>query len=339
MSTAKKIEAGQYLFREGDPPDAVYVVKHGQLAVVKSKAGSEITLAEVGAGSMVGEMAFFDQQPRSASIKALKETEVILLPFKALHIQFQGFPEWAKVLMKQVSKNLRLANQRIRQLEKTGPEEDFSPHLLSKLLTILCLVSQKYGQDEDNRLQIPPSILRNMTIRVFQEAPSKMQQLLQALQELGYVRIEEIGVAEDEKNEEEAQEIEILALDRLFEFSEWWNEFLFKKENLQIRISAKDLRTLQALAHFSEGSEVNHQGSVHVDLTSILEKCEAQLGFMLKMEDFEILIEKGLLSEKTMKESTIESSFFREDLEHSIRVWTLQHDLMSLLNPKKNEDL
>ena len=46
-----------------------------------------------------------------------------------------------------------------------------------------------------------------------------------------------------------------------------------------------------------------------------------------------------LLFEKTMKESTIESSFFREDLEHSIRVWTLQHDLMSLLNPKKNEDL
>ena len=157
-----------------------------------------------------------------------------------------------------------------------------------------------------------------------------MQELLLALQDLGYVRIEAIS--------EEEQKIEILALDRLFEFSEWWNDFLFKSESQQIRISAHDLKTLQALAHFTEGSEVNPKGAVHVNLTSILENCESQLGFLLKMEDFEILIEKGLLHEKTMKESAIESSFIREDLEHLMRVWTLQHDLTNLLNPKKNED-
>ena len=45
MSGSKKIPQGQYLFREGDPPDAMYVIKLGKLAVTKSKQNSEIMLA------------------------------------------------------------------------------------------------------------------------------------------------------------------------------------------------------------------------------------------------------------------------------------------------------
>ena len=75
-SGPKKIERDHYLFREGDPPDAMYVIKSGKFAVVKTKASSEIVLAEMGPGSMVGEMAFFDNKPRSASVKAMKDSEV-----------------------------------------------------------------------------------------------------------------------------------------------------------------------------------------------------------------------------------------------------------------------
>ena len=114
-SGPKKITRDHYLFREGDAPDAMYVVKSGKLAVVKSKQTSEIILAEIGPGAMVGEMAFFDNKPRSASVKAMKDSEVIALPYKALHAQFQNFPEWCKAIMRTVNNHLRNANQRIRK--------------------------------------------------------------------------------------------------------------------------------------------------------------------------------------------------------------------------------
>ena len=325
MSAAKKIDAGKFLFREGDPPDAMYVVKTGKLAVVKVKANAEIVLAEIGPGAMVGEMAFFDQQPRSASIKAMKDTEVIPLPFKALHGQFQNFPEWAKAIMKQISKNLRSANQRIKQLEKAQTEEkDFPDHLLSKLLTILCLVAERYGTEEKEGLVVPSGILRNVTIQVFQEPTNKMQKLMQVLADLQKILIEDLG--------EGRQKITMLALNELFEFAEWWNEFLFKKESSQMWINPAELRVLQALAHFSQKSEANHQGVVQCNLTEIVESCETQLNFKLKFEDFDMLVQKKILSEKIMKNGTLLSTFQKEEVNKLLRCWSLQHQLQAKLN-------
>ena len=128
----KKIAKDQYLFREGDPPDCMYVIKSGKLVVVKTKATSEIILAEIGPGAMVGEMAFFDNKPRSASVKAMKDSEVIALPYKALHAQFANFPEWCKAIMRTVNDSLRNANQRIKQLERDNKELQRANEILRK---------------------------------------------------------------------------------------------------------------------------------------------------------------------------------------------------------------
>src|SRR5690242_10564889 len=102
----RKIEKGHYLFRENDPSDAMFVIKGGKIAITKSKGASEIILAELGPGQMLGEMAFFDNRPRSASAKAMQESEVIALPFKSLYAQFKTFPEWLKAMVKTVNSNL-----------------------------------------------------------------------------------------------------------------------------------------------------------------------------------------------------------------------------------------
>jgi CRP-like cAMP-binding protein len=55
----KKLASGELLFKEGDTPDAMYVVKRGRLIVFKQKGSSEVELAQISTGQMVGEMAFF----------------------------------------------------------------------------------------------------------------------------------------------------------------------------------------------------------------------------------------------------------------------------------------
>ena len=67
---SKKLEKGQLLFREGDPSDAMYVIKKGKITITKTKGDSEVELASMGPGQMFGEMAFFDQKPRSANARA-----------------------------------------------------------------------------------------------------------------------------------------------------------------------------------------------------------------------------------------------------------------------------
>lgn len=321
MSGTKKIDRDHYLFREGDPPDAMYVVKSGKFAVVKMKQNSEIVLAEIGPGAMVGEMAFFDNKPRSASVKALKDAEVIALPYKALHAQFSSFPEWCKAIMRTVNDHLRNANQRIKQLEKATTEEDelFPPHTTTKLISILNLVGQRYGKMETAGLTINGNLLRNYTIQIFQEPTHKMQKLLSVLQDLSLVKIEELG--------EGRQQIVNLKPELLFKFAEWYNEWLFKKESDRIQIKEEELRVINGVIHFAKKKERNDKGIVKLNLTDLQNDSMKELGTLIKVEELNPLIEKNIVAEKIMEESGIYSLVNVDELEKISPFWSIIYTL------------
>ena len=174
------LKKGDPLFAEGDSSDAMYVVKSGGIAITKRKGDGEIELARIMPGQLFGEMAFFDNRPRSAGARAaLPGTVVIALPFSALHAQFKTFPEWLKSMVRTVNENLRNANKRIQALEKLEKEDEqkFPPHTVTKLCGILTLVAARHGEKESHEdkesLVVPGGTLRNYTIQIFQDDRSE----------------------------------------------------------------------------------------------------------------------------------------------------------------------
>jgi CRP/FNR family transcriptional regulator, cyclic AMP receptor protein len=323
-SGPKKIERDHYLFREGDPPDAMYVIKSGKFAVVKTKSTSEIVLAEIGPGAMVGEMAFFDNKPRSASVKAMKDSEVIALPYKALHAQFQNFPEWCKAIMRTVNDHLRNANQRIKQLEKneTSEADLFPPHTITKLVSILNLVGHKYGKhsDEDKGLNINGALLRNYTIQVFQEATHKMQKLMNVLMEMQLMKVEDIG--------EGRQKIVIYKPDFLFSFVEWYNDWLFKKESERVVIREDEIKILKGVLHFAKISPKNDKGLSKVSLTQVQNDSMKDLGYLIKTDEVNSLVEKKIVSEPIMEEGgSVSVTVQTEELEKITPYWEIIYAL------------
>ena len=153
MSGAKNLKRGEILFREGDPSEAMYVLKSGKIAITKSKGSSEIVLAELAAGDMLGEMGFFDNRPRSAGAKAMIDSVVIELPFKALNAQFKTFPEWLKAIVRTVNNHLRNANTKIKNLEKTSEDESvlFAPMMITRLMAVIGMVAARYGDNTPPR--------------------------------------------------------------------------------------------------------------------------------------------------------------------------------------------
>ena len=323
MAGTKKLEKDHYLFREGDASDAMYVVKSGKFAVVKAKQNSEIVLAEIGPGAMVGEMAFFDNKPRSASVKAMKESEVIVLPFKSLHAQFASFPEWAKAIMRTVNDHLRQANQRIKSLEKVNDEgELFPPHTVTKLVSILNLVGAKYGKQTEEGIDVPATRLRNYTIQIFQEPTHKMQKLMNALTELGLMKVEDIG--------EGKQKVVLYKPDILFSFVEWYNDFLFKQEKDRVIIKEDELKLVNSIIHFGKKLTPNAKGDTKLSLNDIQNESMRELGYLVKIDDVNPLIEKKLISDKIMEETGIFVSFKLEELEKMAPYWGIIYDLKKM---------
>lgn len=69
-------KAGSIIFREGDEAHELFVVKNGE---VRIQLGNR-TINELSAGSIFGEMALIDNEPRSATVIAVSDVEVV--PFQ-----------------------------------------------------------------------------------------------------------------------------------------------------------------------------------------------------------------------------------------------------------------
>ena len=75
-----RVLAGDWLLREGDEADDLYVVVRGRLRVVARSGGEERTLRVLGPGASIGELALLTGAPRSASVQAVRDSTLLRLP-------------------------------------------------------------------------------------------------------------------------------------------------------------------------------------------------------------------------------------------------------------------
>ncbi|KPJ97804.1 MAG: hypothetical protein AMK71_12490 [Nitrospira bacterium SG8_35_4] len=93
---AVSYQKGSNLFIEGEPGDFVGFIVKGRLEVKKETEfkGKQVVLATLGRGSLVGELSFVDEgEPRTATVVALDDVEVILLRRKSLDSLAEQYPQ------------------------------------------------------------------------------------------------------------------------------------------------------------------------------------------------------------------------------------------------------
>lgn len=108
---------GEVVFRKGEPSDAMYLVESGQVDVVlDDNGGFEVArepLASLGAGSFVGELGLLLNQPRSATLRAVTDSELLALSRADLDALLEGHPAIAVDLSRELGRRLVATNQRI----------------------------------------------------------------------------------------------------------------------------------------------------------------------------------------------------------------------------------
>ena len=101
--------AGEFLFREGDAADALYIVKKGTLRVV----GGSTVYETLKPGGVVGEMAIVDQSSRrSASVIAGTHAELLKIDRKQFLELVASNPDFSVEVMQVMARRLRVMNQR-----------------------------------------------------------------------------------------------------------------------------------------------------------------------------------------------------------------------------------
>jgi signal transduction histidine kinase/predicted CoA-binding protein len=75
-----RLAPGERLFSEGEPGDAAYVIKSGEVEVVKVSSGREVLLAVRKQGDVIGEVALLEEAPRMATVRSARGAEVLAIP-------------------------------------------------------------------------------------------------------------------------------------------------------------------------------------------------------------------------------------------------------------------
>ena len=112
LASDLSLHRGEWLFREGDPADGVYIVRVGHLEVVQdAQAGQDglerETINTLTRGAVLGELALLSDSVRSASIRALRDTELLKIEKAHFDSLLQAEPELALSLTRVLSAQLQ----------------------------------------------------------------------------------------------------------------------------------------------------------------------------------------------------------------------------------------
>jgi CRP-like cAMP-binding protein len=135
-----RLAAGEMLFLKGDGGEGCYRLEQGLLKVsIVSPSGTERILAVLGPGALVGELSIIDRLPRSASVAALRDSELRFVSRALFEQCARKYPEVYKYLVE-------LLASRLRETDEVLAAESLLP-LKGRVATRLLELAEAFGED------------------------------------------------------------------------------------------------------------------------------------------------------------------------------------------------
>ncbi len=108
--TLQPFHAGDVVIRQDDKQQALYIVVRGELEVVFEDRSTNTlrSLATIPEGSVFGEQAFFDGEPRSASVRARGEGEMLELTLESFEVLAGQAPSLGRAVLFDLARILSL---------------------------------------------------------------------------------------------------------------------------------------------------------------------------------------------------------------------------------------
>jgi CRP-like cAMP-binding protein len=140
LCVTRRLDGGESLFLKGDPGDALYAVRRGQIRIATgTDAGRRLTLNLLGPGDVFGEVALLDGRPRTADATATEPTELFMVRRRDFLELLERQPQFAIRL-------IELLCQRIRWMSERMEESVLFP-LSHRLARRLIALGEDYGAD------------------------------------------------------------------------------------------------------------------------------------------------------------------------------------------------
>ena len=154
--SAKSIEAGVQVCMRGKPSDEMYVLVSGKLAIV---ADNNFRVATIDPVTTVGEMGAITGQPRSATVEAVKPSQILVIQKAKLDIILRGQRDLKSKIFENVIRMLsdKLVHDNVRMRDFLSAKARFQEdgnRMQQRLNTALDLLAEKGMSREEAEAEI-----------------------------------------------------------------------------------------------------------------------------------------------------------------------------------------
>jgi len=184
---AIRLHRGEVLFREGDIGDELYVVMDGKVKMGRTSAdGRENLLSVLGPGQMFGELSLFDPGPRSSTVTAVTDAELLALGQDQLLSWLTGRPEVARGLLLQLASRLRGLNDQVADLVFSDV-----PGRVAKALLDL---ARRFGKPADGSVHVHHDLTQEELAQLVGASRETVNKALADFVHRGWIRLEQRAV-------------------------------------------------------------------------------------------------------------------------------------------------
>ena len=109
---------GEVIIYQGEVGNCMYIVQEGQVEVFVEKEGQEIRLELLGEGEIVGEMAIFENEVRSANVRASGQARLLTVDKRNFLRRVHEDPSLAYRIVQSMSHRIREMNKEVARLKR-----------------------------------------------------------------------------------------------------------------------------------------------------------------------------------------------------------------------------
>ncbi len=108
---------GEYVFRQGEEGDKMYVIQEGSVEEVLEKDGVELQIAVRGEGDFIGEMAIFEKEVRPAGVRAVGKARILTVDRRNFLMRIHEDPSLAFQIIHSMSRRIRELSEKLQEMK------------------------------------------------------------------------------------------------------------------------------------------------------------------------------------------------------------------------------
>lgn len=323
MSSVRVLKKGEFLFKEGDKIQTIFVVQSGQMSLCILKNKKNIDLMSIGAGYVFADLFVLGAQTYSYAVMATQETKVAEIPMDVFKPQYEALHQVHKTFIKSLSEKLKWTLNEVKTAKFEKNPNPCSEEAVPKVFGVIYHASNHKGKKVGARVTVDWLTLRQYSQRIFGESLKRLEQATQLLVKLKMAEYVMGHSPDDPDGPQEIQGFVLYDQAALESFFEFYQYYYFKGGKSELlKFDEPNYNVLRILLMAYEGIEADRFGIVTRDFNEVVEFFK-EYGISLGQGHFVSLEAKGLFCKRKTLDNKVLLQFELKEFKTQIEIWRI----------------